>query len=747
MRRVVFVFAATLFFLYVMISGSFAQIDAGRLLYRMIDARGGKSRLSDIKTCMMKGKMVLVSQGNIPGEVTITFMYPDKTLIEMKIAGVSITQGYDGNIAWIDNPLAGGYQELPATETEAMKYQALGDYAFLNPEEYGISYIYKGIETDSAAEFYVLEQSFEDGFTTITYFVDMETYLTHRTKTNRGNPVQPFIEEVYYADFGKTEDITQAHQVSTFVNGQESVRFLFDRIEYNVKVDANIFRATERRFTRAELIADARQLADIIEDTHPDPYKHIGGKIAFHRSLQHILRAIPLDGMTIRQFIGLLRPFIAAIGDGHTEVYSDYNINTALPGGIPLRFDVVERSLYVSGVPGDQYKELLGAILISVENVSIDELGKRLRVLKPIDNEYHLLWHLTTNHLRYGPYLQELIPEWEDSRQVRIELLLSSGETREVVFALPMAISSLSEPESRIALPSTPESGFTYGFLGADREIVYVPIDHMRYYRESFEARNGLGLEHTPREKLDSIPSATEFFRSMVIEMKDAGTETMIVDLRRNGGGDALMTDIMLYFLYGKDATLKTRWNNINRLSKIYLEARKGITMEGLNRDRAVSLVEGDYDFSEDYSDTLLCEVSALAESFVHSPTFFTEWESGSYEKHYCPEHVIVLTRPWTFSAGFGIAVRLYRTGALLVGTPSGQAPNSGGNAIRWKLDNTGIIGRVSQSYVLNFPDDSELSRVLPVQYPLKYEWLASHDFDPNAEVLYALELLSKLKE
>jgi hypothetical protein len=37
------------------------------------------------------------------------------------------------------------------------------------------------------------------------------------------------------------------------------------------------------------------------------------------------------------------------------------------------------------------------------------------------------------------------------------------------------------------------------------------------------------------------------------------------------------------------------------------------------------------------------------------------------------------------------------------------------------------------------------LSRVLPVHYPLKYEWLASHGFDPNAEVIYALELLPKL--
>lgn len=119
------------------------------------------------------------------------------------------------------------------------------------------------------------------------------------------------------------------------------------------------------------------------------------------------------------------------------------------------------------------------------------------------------------------------------------------------------------------------------------------------------------------------------------------------------------MSDIMLYFLHGKDETLKTRWNNISRLSRIYLEARKRSTLEDLNRDRAVPLVEGDYDFSEDYSDYVLSDASALGEGFAHSPTFYKEWEGGSYEGYYCPKNVIVLTEPWTFSAGFGIAIRL----------------------------------------------------------------------------------------
>ena len=738
------VLAVTSLLLCAVVSGSLAQINTGDLLDKMIDARGGREQLSDVRTSVMTGRMILVAQGGLAGEITITNAYPDKTRYEMKVAGALIVQAYDGAIAWTDNPMAGGFQELPAEELKSMKQQAIGDDVLLNPEKYGITYAYKGTVADSAVEYHVLEQSSGDGYAPIKYYVDPQTYLVYKTTTSKGNPAQPILEEVYYSDYRETNGLTQARQVSTFMNGQEAVRFLIDRIEYNMEIDPQVFRAAEKRFAKGELIADARQLADIIENVHPDPYEHIGGKIAYHRGLQHILQAIPEKGMTSSEFKALLCPFVAAIEDGHTEVYVSHHVNSDAPGGIPLRFETVEQSLYVSNVPGDVYRALIGAVLISVENVSIEELGKRLRRLKPLDNEYSLLWRLAIEYLWYAPYLQELLPEWKDSEHIRVQLRLASGETRDVVFDLPMATGSMYDAKSRITLPSSPESGMACDFLGSDKKTAYVRIDHMMYYRESFEARNSLGLESTPQEKLASIPSATEFFRSLAAEMKKAGTKNMIVDLRRNGGGDALMTDIMMYFLYGKEATLKTRWNDITLMSKTYLESRKNFSLEDINKGRRVPLREGDYNFSDDYSDTILGDISSLAKGFVHLPTFFSFWENGTDEALYCPERVIILTRPWTFSAGFGIAIRLYRMGAFLVGTPSGQAPNSGGNAIKWTLDNTGITGRVSQSYVVNFPNDPALSRVLPVHYPLTYRWLAAHDFDPDAEVLYALELLSK---
>ena len=664
----------------------------------------------------------------------------------MDLAGQKIRQACDGEIGWVDNPFAGGYVELPEAQVESMRREAVGLGAFVSPEEFGISYRYRGIETDAGVEYHVLEQVFNGEDTTAIY-VDVNTFLMHKVKTTTGELLQPVVSETYFADYAETDGVKEARRISSYSNNQETIRYVFDEVVYNVAVDDAVFKAAPKRFTRDELIADAKQLADIIEETHPDPYRCVGGKIAFHRRLHRVLEAIPDSGMTKEEFISMLRPFVAAVGDGHTEIYTAHNVDPDAPGGIPLKFDAVGHSLYVTGVPGKQYNDLLGGVLLEVEGVAFEELKERLRTLRPVDNEYHLMWYFCTSYLWYGPYLQELLPGWADTEHLRARFQLASGQTKEVTFDLPVNVSALSQAESKIKLPSPDESGFVYDFLTNDARTAYLRIDHMKHFRESFEARNSLGLDSMSQEELDRIPSAVEFFRSLVKEMKAAGTGSLIVDLRQNSGGDALMADYLMYFLYGKDAVLSTRWNNVSRLSKIYLESRTNVSLEQLNQGREVPLTEGDYDFGEDYSDSLLSGGSSLDESLKHSRTFYDEWQAGTFEGYCCPEKVVVLTRPWTYSAGFGIAVRLYRTGATLVGTPSGQAPNSGANATRWSLENTGTIGRVAQSYTFNFPEDSELARVLPVDCPVTYELLAGYDFDPNVEVLYALDILPGLSK
>jgi hypothetical protein len=81
--------------------------------------------------------------------------------------------------------------------------------------------------------------------------------------------------------------------------------------------------------------------------------------------------------------------------------------------------------------------------------------------------------------------------------------------------------------------------------------------------------------------------------------------------------------------------------------------------------------------------------------------------------------------------------------GAKVVGTPSAQPGNSFGDVLQFQLKNTGLTVFVSYKQIVAFPDDPEGGRCLKPQYPLTLEKLAAYGFDPNAEVLLALEVLN----
>jgi hypothetical protein len=508
-------------------------------------------------------------------------------------------------------------------------------------------------------------------------------------------------------------------------------------------------------FSQEELIEDARQLVEIIESNHPDPYIRGGGKIAFHRRLQRLLEAIPAEGMTRDEFVRLLRPFMGAIGDSHTDIWSDYGVNNLSPGGVPLRFDIVEQSLYVAGTPQGVDQDLIGATLVSVEGVPLAELVQHQERLRA-ENEYHALWALANEALWSRPYMymQDLLPEWQDTSQVTVDVQLPSGEIQTFSFDLPQKMANLNTPATEVTLPRTNQAGLVYDFFDTERRIAYLRVDHMKNYRERCELRG------SSPELCASIPSATETFRDLVIDMEAAGSETLIVDLRDNEGGNSAMSEILIYSLFGKDTILSVMTasfaeggGDIRRISSLYLEAM-GMTLEQVNQGRAVPLQIGDYDFSYDFADdvekfqALLPQVPAIYEDRVREmPTFYAEYEAGTYAGYYAPDKVVVLVTPGTFSAGSTMLRYLYLAGATLVGTPSGQAANCFGNAKSWRLNHTGIEGGVSSTYYVDFPNDPEMGRVLPMHYPLTYEQLASYGFDPNAEFLYALELLPQLGE
>ena len=525
-------------------------------------------------------------------------------------------------------------------------------------------------------------------------------------------------------------------------------------------------------FSKQQLIEDARQLLSYLENIHPDPYLYSGGKVAFHRRFQDILQSIPQQGMAKDDFLRLLRPFVAAIRDGHTQFLMSFTRlrDDQGPGLMPLSFASIEKCIFVDGVPSDKDKALLGAKLLSVEGVSFAEMLKRMPNLLGIENDTHGLMMLNA-YLGFTPLLMELLPEWRYPSHLRVQLEFADGKTQERSFALrDKNAAPLVRAGSKVEVPSMEKTQFAYRFISPDKKMALLKIDELNAYREMWESE-GRSRDITkqlaavyqqilkreapsdPATALAGIPSAVETFRRLFTEMKKAGTEALIIDLSQNGGGNSLMADILTYFLYGtqKLARIVTEERHVKKYSPYFFEAFPGRSIDDINRQNAqvqsYPLTENDYDFADERFKELfrggkIDLQTGMALKYAESPTFYSEIKSGAYAGYYTPKKVMVTTSHGTFSSGFTMLRYLYKSGATVVGSTSGQSGNGFGNGGLFTLKNTGLRMMISKDAYVVFPEEPDKRKQIDPHHELTYEKMESLGFDPNAVILYALELL-----
>ncbi|MHC4117083.1 MAG: hypothetical protein ACYSWO_06215 [Planctomycetota bacterium] len=530
---------------------------------------------------------------------------------------------------------------------------------------------------------------------------------------------------------------------------------------------------THRQISRQLLVDDVRQMASILESTHPDPYFHGGGKIAFHRRMQNLIRTIPENGLTQTEFYRHLCPFVAAVGDGHTALWEPYHLDSQSPGGIPLYFQIVEDFFYVAGVIDSAHVHLIGSELVSVENVPIEELLERQARIRGCDNAYQLMRNLGYDRsLWHKRKMEHLLPEW-DGDSIHVVLVSPDGNELELTLhSNKVGQNQMIMAPTSVTLPSTEKSNYVYRFMDEEKKTALLLIENMYTYRESFEME--IALKGSRRKELANhlyrkynaksppagyknvvagIPSATELCRELVQVMKENGTENLIIDLRRNQGGNAFISTIFFYFLYGKEALISfsdKRSIFVKKYSPLFWKQYPARNIDDINKHQPIRLTEDDYDFlgypeSGDHL-TRQESIRIIEDEASMAPTFWEEYQSEAYSGYYRPQNILILCSPVTTSSGYAFMYDHWAVGGKVVGIPSSQAGNNFGAWVGFKLKHSRLKGGVSHLYATHFRDNPKMGRVFRPDYEMTYDNLKTHSFDPNAEILYTLGLIDSLK-
>ncbi|NHJ06144.1 MAG: hypothetical protein EAX90_15055 [Candidatus Heimdallarchaeota archaeon] len=528
------------------------------------------------------------------------------------------------------------------------------------------------------------------------------------------------------------------------------------------------------KIVRALLIEDVREMTEILETVHPDPYINGGGKIAFHRRLQLLIRNIHGEGLTKQEFLDLIQPFVAALKDAHTNILpSGISRNFQNPGGIPLFFDPIEEKLCVRAVTKNEYLSFIGCILESVEGFSFSEIIERQKTRMGYDSYYSLLERLgRTYTLYFGSMLKALLPEWKNEKEISFTLKYPDGSSKNHTLPIAMNVQyPLQFGETKKKILET-KDWIAYDFIDEQKESAYFKINSMSTYREAFELWHSKGqtnfhislkrvyslynsgdIPESIEEIISKIPSATNLLISLFTEMKEAQTKNLIIDLRLCEGGYDIIIAFILYFLIGFEEFLKlqVKRGETQKLSEfIHKSGEKGLEPENIPYYNEVPLTWNDYSFAFDpqfVNEEKLLEI--FRKNFldeIEKTSFYKIFKNKEYENYYKPNNIVVLCSSGTTSSAFDLMNNLKKINAIVVGVQSGQIGNNFGNVRRFQLKNSELTGYISTKYFVAFPECLSSESVIKPDYELTYAKLKEYNFDKNAELLFALDIINKKK-
>jgi len=542
-----------------------------------------------------------------------------------------------------------------------------------------------------------------------------------------------------------------------------------------------------QQLTKKQLIEDARQLKELIESCHPDPYINTNGKIGFNMAFYDMINEIPDEGMNTDDFWWMLSGFLAKMKDGHTFLFPVNQPDYSNPGGIPVRFRILADSMIVvNRVSNPVHKNYIGSRVLAINDVETALLLEEVGKLYPMENLFDHYRNLET-YLWFSDYMKRLFPGWEPGKNVNIEVEESNGNILKLILPTgpDVVYKTAGADKSGIDLPDTKKCDFAFDWIYRGKKTGYLCIDKQDEFREYAEQMiAGLKTVQDPATLkayrsqylavaqqyhqryhgnpgpdslelvISALPSFSEFMKNMVIKMRDNGTENLIIDLRNNRGGVSLMSDILIYYLFGKEKMSELERDNysITYLSELNTKTASSIDVDATNKSyegkNMIPLKTGDYDFFSmyEYQSNKGSNNDPIPVSrFNDAIPFYDEYASGKYSGFYAPENIYVLGGSDTFSAGFETLVKLMKCGALFAGVSAAQPGNCFGMAISpvSGLKNSKIRMNVAIRRVVMFPEDPENGYQLNPDVPLDLGTFRKYNCDPNAEVLMVLDRIS----
>ena len=264
-----------------------------------------------------------------------------------------------------------------------------------------------------------------------------------------------------------------------------------------------------------------------VRETHWEPFRVLP-EAEWRSELRSLSDDIP-DLEDTAAAVRLMK-LIARVGDGHTSVWPK---NDGTWHAIPAVFYWFTDGLFLLAA-APEYEDAIGGRVTRIGGLSADEALRRAETVTPRDNEMTLRW-LAPQVLSIMEVLKGLeIAESVDRLDLEIEQ--PGGERRTVHFE---------------SVPFHWMHGIPDGFVTmADEDSGPVPLWQRHpenpYWFESLPDEDLAYFQFNSVRDREDGPSIAEFTKTLFDSLIAEGTDALVIDVRRNNGGNNFLLSPLL---------------------------------------------------------------------------------------------------------------------------------------------------------------------------------------------------------
>jgi hypothetical protein len=435
---------------------------------------------------------------------------------------------------------------------------------------------------------------------------------------------------------------------------------------------------------------------------------------------------------SINELKSYLQVIATLLHDGHTALQPDINKNLVYP----FVFFKDNRNIYLTAV-NKEHDSFLGKQISQINGYPAEEVLNSFKQVISSDNEIYFLDNV-------NDYMQ-LYSSWQGNpyclpdSSLQLTFVDATSVSLYPISAKEINIARIQTQTSSNSIRQNSKQPFLYKLL-PEKKICYLQFNtctDQSSLRSQYYMSNSNNLSEEELEKrLSQYPRFDAFLTEMFQTIQANEIETLIIDVRNNGGGNSKLCDVLLSWL--KPLKEIKQGNSSIRFSELWEQHYPALAAE---YKQALEENQQSYERGKLYDNSFLSQLSKEKEKTSVYEKIDSYFMKNEDENKVFRGNVVFIQDTKTYSsAGLLITDATDNHIGIVIGNKSSYKPCHYGDLLAYELPHTKIRGFVSHK-IFNRPDTKRCNEasLIPVAYipdnwsdvlegrDIYWEWVLEH--------------------